>query len=58
MTRKEYKAVAKIISSVKEEHPSPEIIYYSIARDLSQMFAEDNQNFDESRFMSACGIAE
>ena len=49
MTRKHYRNVAEIIN--KFPHAKE-----TLAKEFSEMFAEDNPRFDEGRFYIACGV--
>jgi hypothetical protein len=51
MTKKHYAAIAAIIAQ-SEETTDP---VYFIARQLSVLFASDNERFDRERFLAACG---
>lgn len=50
MTRKHYIAAAKML----REQPLGKIPRQNIINFLSQMFADDNPNFDKVRFEDAC----
>ena len=54
MTRKDYVAVAEILSDYKEVIEFDE--YYQMVLDFGKMMKLDNTRFDLSRFMVACGI--
>jgi hypothetical protein len=63
MSKKEFEAVAEILRinsrliSYSEDFNNG--AYYagrSIARELSQLFKQDNPRFDAEKFLSACGI--
>ena len=70
MSRQDYLAFAKMIREALEEHPSgawtagygtrPNTLLrkqlLSLAWDMSAIFGRDNPNFDEDRFMAACGF--
>lgn len=58
MTRKHYEAIARVIKfyhllefDYGESHYSQKI-----AETLALEFAQDNKNFDRTRFLEACGI--
>ena len=54
MTRKDYVAVAEILSDYKEVIEFDE--YYQMVLDFGKMMKLDNTRFDLSRFLIACGI--
>jgi hypothetical protein len=54
MTRKDYVAVADILSDYRVVMDPDE--YYSLVVDFGKMMRLDNDRFDLSRFMLACGI--
>ena len=54
MTRKDYVAVAKILSNYQEVIEADE--YHEMVLDFGKMMKLDNTRFDLSRFMIACGI--
>jgi len=54
MTRKDYVAVANILSDYRVVMDPDE--YYSLVVDFGKMMRLDNERFDLSRFMIACGI--
>ena len=54
MTRKDYVAVANILSNYQEVIEADE--YYEMVMDFGKMMKLDNIRFDLSRFMLACGI--
>ena len=54
MTRKDYVAVADILSNYQDVMDSDD--YYEMVMDFGKMMKLDNDRFDLSRFMIACGI--
>lgn len=48
-TRQHYVAIAKILAKHKSEQAS------AIAKELADLFAADNPNFDRNRFLQAAG---
>ena len=59
MTRKDYIATANILSSYleqAEENILASLIVKSIAEDFADLFASDNPNFDEEKFLDAVGV--
>lgn len=64
-TRRHFEAIAEIIRSnsniVGESNSFDKGAKYGgacIAQDLSDLFKEDNPQFDESRFFQACGLTK
>jgi hypothetical protein len=53
MTRKDYVAVAEILSSYKDLI-GDEFTFEDLVEDFSGMFAEDNSNFKHEVFREAC----
>lgn len=51
MTRKDYVATAEILNGYKDSVDF--ILLNEIALDFAEMFAEDNERFDEQRFIDA-----
>jgi len=59
MTRKDYIATANILSSYleqAEENILASLIVKSIAEDFADLFASDNPNFNEDKFLDAVGM--
>ena len=60
MTRKDYIATAKILNSyavaAKESNLISSFVIKSIAEDFADLFANDNPNFDEEKFLDAVGV--
>jgi len=54
MTRKDYVAVSNILSNYQDVMDSDD--YYEMVMDFGKMMRLDNERFDLSRFMIACGI--
>ena len=54
MTRKDYVAVADILSEYRQSIPAED--YHDLVMDFGKMMKLDNVRFDLSRFMIACGI--
>jgi hypothetical protein len=54
MTRKDYVAVADILSDYVEVIPPEE--YVELVREFSAYMSEDNPRFQHSRFFQACGL--
>lgn len=54
MTRKDYVATSEILKLSKEdiEHG----VYLDLVYNFADMFAEDNPNFQEKKFVEACGL--
>ena len=57
MTRKDYVAVAEILSSYKDLI-CDEFTFEDLVEDFSGMFAEDNPNFKPDVFITACNRDE
>jgi hypothetical protein len=59
MTRKDYIATAKIFNSYADAGQDNILIsslVKSIAEDFADLFASDNPNFDEQKFLDAVGV--
>ena len=54
MTRKDYVAVANILSEYRQSIPAED--YHDLVMDFGKMMKLDNTRFDLSRFLIACGI--
>lgn len=54
MTKKHYKAIAKILFNGNRDDKYAFVIY-PIMQDLANYFAQDNPRFDRERFLEACG---
>ena len=54
MTRKDYVAVSNILADYQDVIDSDD--YYEMVMDFGKMMKLDNERFDLSRFMIACGI--
>ena len=52
MTKKHFKAIAKIINEAIGENDS----IYDLTQKLSYFFKEENTRFDKDTFMKACGL--
>lgn len=53
MTRKDYVAVAEILSSYKDLI-GDEFTFHDLVDDFAAFFAEDNANFKFDKFIEAC----
>ena len=53
MTRKDYVAVAEILSDFREGIQNP-ILFEELVLEFSDFFAEDNPNFKLDKFVEAC----
>ena len=59
LSKKYYKAIAKIISDTKTEHENnPKIAMQHLEYRLREYFAEDNPKFNRVKFAEACRIVE
>ena len=59
MTRKDYEAIASVVSYVGDMHQHEQEKYSVVAmlaEGLADTLAEDNARFDRSRFLEACGF--
>ena len=54
MTRKDYVKVSAILSEYRQSIPAED--YHDLVMDFGKMMKLDNDRFDLSRFMIACGI--
>jgi len=54
MTRKDYVAVSNILAGYQEVMDSDD--FYEMVMDFGKMMKLDNDRFDLSRFVMACGI--
>ena len=54
MTRKDYVAVSAILADYQEVMDKDD--YFEMVLDFGKMMRADNERFDLSRFMTACGI--
>ena len=54
MTRKDYVAVAEILESYSNEIELT--VFTDLVNEFADMFAEDNPNFKEEKFVEACGL--
>ena len=54
MTRKDYVAVAEILSNYQHFIGWEE--FRDLVEDFAEMFANDNPNFKEDKFVQACGL--
>lgn len=55
MTRKDYVKVAEILKSFHENNFSE---FADLVYDFSDMFSDDNPNFNEDKFIEACGLEQ
>jgi hypothetical protein len=53
MTRKDYVAVAEILSDFREGIQNP-ILFEELVLEFSDFFSEDNPNFKLDKFVEAC----
>ena len=56
MTRKDYVRTAEILKSFGNNVLTNEYDYLDLVYDFVDWFAEDNPNFNETRFVQACGL--
>ena len=61
MSRKDYIRFAQVLASYKcdyhDEGTHPRVVADFLALRIADIFAEDNPNFDRSRFLEACTLA-
>jgi hypothetical protein len=57
MTRKDYQAIAEVISTLADKYQFDDgrYIVSEIASDLAEVLQNDNPRFDRQRFLDACG---
>lgn len=55
MTKKHFEALAAIVNDNRFDGSRKEACE-SIARDMADLFAEENPRFDRERFLTACGF--
>ena len=58
MTRKDYIAIAKVISNAPSDTPDEDAIRAAIAHGLADHMEQDNPNFNRSKFIEACSRVE
>lgn len=59
MTRKDYKAIADILNDQQadfNEGDDGNLLLKIVAHRLSSYMAQDNPNFNRSKFLEACGV--
>ena len=59
MSKKHYKAIAKIIREAKEDYQGgtpAELVLSTIDMQLADYFADDNSRFNTNKFLEACAI--
>ena len=56
MTRKDYVKVAEILKSFGDNVENNHSDFLNLVYDFSDMFANDNPNFQEKKFVQACGL--
>ena len=56
MTRKDYVKVAEILKSFGDNVENNHSDFFDLVYDFSDMFANDNPNFQEKKFVQACGL--
>lgn len=54
MTRKDYQVTARILYLSKNDMPHG--TYLDLVYNFADWFAEDNPNFNENKFVNACGL--
>ena len=58
MTRKDYVAIAKVISHAPRDTPAEDETRAAIAHGLADYMEYDNPNFNRSKFIEACSRVE
>ena len=53
MTRKDYVATATILKNFYDHYSISDSDFITLVYDFADMFADDNPNFNEDRFMQA-----
>ena len=56
MTRKDYVATAEILKNFGDNIENNFTDFLDLVYDFADMFAKDNPNFDEKKFVNACGL--
>ena len=56
MTRKDYIATAEILKEHFDNRPIEIADYLDLVYSFADWFAEDNPNFNENKFVNACGL--
>ena len=56
MTRKDYVATAEILKNFHDHYSVSDADFITLVYDFADMFAADNPNFHEVKFMQACGL--
>ena len=56
MTRKDYVATAEILKNFGDNVENNFNDFIDLVYDFSDMFAKDNPNFQEKKFVQACGL--
>ena len=56
MTRKDYVATATILKNFYDHYSISDSDFITLVYDFADMFAEDNSNFQEKKFVNACGL--
>ena len=56
MTRKDYVATAEILKTYHENISNNENDFINLVYDFADMFANDNPDFQEKKFVQACGL--
>ena len=56
MTRKDYVKTAEILKTFGDNVENNFSDFIDLVYDFADMFAEDNPNFQEKKFVQACGL--
>jgi hypothetical protein len=58
MTRKDYVATAEILKNWFYNHPVNVLDFEDLCGEFADMFEVDNPNFNDTKFLIACGLDE
>jgi hypothetical protein len=58
MTRKDYVATAEILKNWFYNHPVNTLDFEDLCGEFADMFEADNPNFNDTKFLVACGLDE
>mgnify|MGYP003330363251 FL=1 len=56
MTRKDYVATAEILKNFGDNIENNFTDFLDLVYDFADMFSKDNPNFNEKKFVNACGL--
>jgi len=55
-TQRHYVAIAAILDSARSQHGGS-VVLDEIVTELCSLFARDNERFNRTRFLAACGMS-